>query len=644
MTSSLRPVVVSSSLRAALALLPFFLAACGGGGSAGGGPAPPGPPVLTAPDLTDQAAQTFTAGVALPAAVVFVNAAGGALLADDAVPAAGCLASAELPEGLAVLRTTDTDSCRIIGTPAVGSVGVYLVTVTAVNSAGTDVTPAAVTITVAPATPVVSVPFNSLGTRQAGVSVSSVVGGTVHALLLPTGMAAPAAEAFAAGAGVMSLVVAAGASADFTFTGLAPATAYTAHAVLSTADSVSSAVGDDSFMTMALPEVLTASITRVAGRELDISVTAAPAGTLYLLVRADTDAGLAPDSATALMTAVVDGGAGAYSEELAFDDNVAGDIVLTADGLSPGVPYTVYLATANSAGDLSALVTRMAQTYAPQFAAPSARTIYLIKDVLYDNTVDAANNAMPDTPGQFIDPRYVDDNDIRGTIVECTLVAVDGQAVDTNDPLRQLPAGVSLAVLATGIGCAFTGTPTTFTPMREYTLTATDDSNAVSDSYSVRVKVIDALAPNIQSILGGPVILEQNRTYAEATVEMPEATPAVRFVNRGGPPNAATDVPAGCTALNLPAGLMVERTGDGNSCQIIGTPLAVTNGAVAISIWVRNSNGADLRLAAVSIVVRPAVVIVPLPNLDDADAVTRTALELIAPIVFTNNGGGFLLA
>ncbi|MCH9662264.1 MAG: hypothetical protein K0U66_01220, partial [Gammaproteobacteria bacterium] len=239
--------------------------------------------------------------------------------------------------------------------------------------------------------------------------------------------------------------------------------------------------------------------------------------------------------------------------------------------LTPGVGYTLYLTVANLAGELTGITRLMAQTALPQLTAPTD-TVYLVKDVAYDDTVDAADNAMPDTPAQFIDPRYVDNNAPTGVIDECTLTAVDGQAPDPINPLRQLPLGVSLEVLDTGIGCAFTGTPTIFTPSREYTFTATDDSEVGSAPVSVRIKVIEREAPDLQPLALIPLILEQNRDYAEASDAMPDATPAVRFVNRGGPPGSCTGIEKITSLRGRFAGFTTMVSGDGETCVIVSTP------------------------------------------------------------------------
>ncbi|MCA8836983.1 MAG: hypothetical protein K8963_03930, partial [Proteobacteria bacterium] len=211
-----------------------------------------------------------------------------------------------------------------------------------------------------------------------------------------------------------------------------------------------------------------------------------------------------------------------------------------------------------------------AQTALPQLTAPTD-TVYLVKSVAYDDTVDAANNAMPDTPAQFIDPRYAVADAPTGVIDECTLTEVDGQTPDSTNPLLQLPSGVSLSVLDTGIGCAFTGTPTTFTATREYTFTATDDSEAVSAPVSVSIKVVETAGPSLQPLPSNPVILELNRVYAQATVEMPNLTPAVRLVNRGGPPDTCA---ASRNGSNVPG--FLELSSDGETCVVVDTPETVT--------------------------------------------------------------------
>ncbi|MCA8836536.1 MAG: hypothetical protein K8963_01620, partial [Proteobacteria bacterium] len=444
---------------------------------------------------------------------------------------------------------------------------------TVVTVGGTDSDIDDQDFTTFPAPPAtITVPPATIGGNQAVVSVGSIVSGTVHALVLPATTAAPTdAAALKAATGVMQMPVSAGASVDLTFTGLTAEIAHTAYAIVSFANGGDSNMVTANFTTTVLLTLGTTTITRVAGSEIDISTSSSHPGTLFLLVLADTDTTSVPATASDLVMVTVGDMTGAYAQAFSFNAIEASSIERTAEDLTPGVGYTLYLTVANLAGEIADITTLKAQTALPEFTAPTD-TVYLVKDVAYDDTVDAANNAMPDTPAQFIDPRYVGNNAPTGVIDECTLTAVDGQDPDPSNPLLQLPSGVSLEVLDTGIGCAFTGTPTIFTPSREYTFTATDDSEVGSVPVSVRIKVIETAGPSFQPIPSNLliVIAEINRVYAEATDEMPDLT-AVRVVNRGGPPESCV-----ASTTNVVHVLIPVVSSDGETCVLVGTPAMVT--------------------------------------------------------------------
>ncbi|MCA8837990.1 MAG: putative Ig domain-containing protein, partial [Proteobacteria bacterium] len=115
---------------------------------------------LVAPALTDLVTRELTKDAAIN--LVFTNN-GGAPNADDATPV-GCTASNNLPTGLAVGLSADTNSCAITGSPATASATPVTVTVTATNASGND--NATVTLTVAnPQTPLTAPALTNLGTR-----------------------------------------------------------------------------------------------------------------------------------------------------------------------------------------------------------------------------------------------------------------------------------------------------------------------------------------------------------------------------------------------------------------------------------------------------------------------------------------------
>ncbi|MCH9662258.1 MAG: hypothetical protein K0U66_01190, partial [Gammaproteobacteria bacterium] len=156
------------TLSVALALS-FVLASCGSGNKA----ATPTTPVtpLAVPNLANAAATTLVVGTA--ATINFTNGGGGSLLADDATPNAGCTAT-NLPNGLAVGRTSNNNSCAITGTPDTVTTEAVTVTVTARNATGVDAAPATVAITINAADPVTTLAVPNLA--YAGGDVSAVIG------------------------------------------------------------------------------------------------------------------------------------------------------------------------------------------------------------------------------------------------------------------------------------------------------------------------------------------------------------------------------------------------------------------------------------------------------------------------------------
>nr|MCH9663207.1 hypothetical protein [Gammaproteobacteria bacterium] len=80
------------------------------------------------------------------------------------------------------------------------------------------------------------------------------------------------------------------------------------------------------------------------------------------------------------------------------------------------------------------------------------------------------------------------------------------------------------------------------------------------------------------------------------------------------------------------------RTDDGNSCQITGTSLAATAGAVTVTVTARNATGADVTVATVVVIIRPPPEIIPILRVDAVIDFVVTALD--QSFVFTNIGAG----
>ena len=221
----------------------ILLSACGGGGGSGGGapttPTPPTTPTLERPNLANASAASLTVGTR--ATITFTNNGGGSLIS--------CAVSPPLPAGLAVSRTSDNTSCRIIGTPdAASSQATY--TVTASNATGADATLATVSIAVdSQPQPAAS----NVSANSASIRVTSNAAGTAFVVFLADESTPPAAAdikaAFLGGGGERSSVVAAGSAAvtagshaTVNLAGLAADTSYDAYIVVELGDGIFSAV------------------------------------------------------------------------------------------------------------------------------------------------------------------------------------------------------------------------------------------------------------------------------------------------------------------------------------------------------------------------------------------------------------------
>ncbi|MCA8838267.1 MAG: putative Ig domain-containing protein, partial [Proteobacteria bacterium] len=114
------------------------------------------------------------------------------------------------------------------------------------------------------------------------------------------------------------------------------------------------------------------------------------------------------------------------------------------------------------------------------------------------------------------------------------------------------------------------------------------------------------------------------------------------FANTGGAPNADNATPVGCTAsANLPAGLAVGLSANKLSCAITGTPSAVTDAAVTVTVTATNATGSDNATVALTVTATPPPVTTPdAPVLADLVG-TRTLTKDVAvdDLVFDNSGG-----
>lgn len=130
----------------------------------------------------------------------------------------------------------------------------------------------------------------------------------------------------------------------------------------------------------------------------------------------------------------------------------------------------------------------------------------------------------------------------------------------TCDTLPALPAGITLTVSADGSTCEISGTPVTFQPQAEYTITASN--HAGTSNVLLNIAVHTLLHP--PSLENAP---QQNYS-------LERAIPALRFSNLGG--GALTS----CIADGLPDGLQINVTADLTSCEITGIPTSEQAAAV----------------------------------------------------------------
>ena len=148
----------------------------------------------------------------------------------------------------------------------------------------------------------------------------------------------------------------------------------------------------------------------------------------------------------------------------------------------------------------------------------------------------------------------------RRTIEDIVFTNGGGAPSDTNgcasDPL--LPNGLAIARTSDGNSCQITGTPTAATAARSYNITATNSTGASTIAVSL---TISAAPTSAAPVLVAPTF--------EAFVAGTPITPII-FTNNGGAPAAV----GGCASdVELPDTLALERTDDGMTCQITGTPL-----------------------------------------------------------------------
>ena len=199
-------------------------------------------------------------------------------------------------------------------------------------------------------------------------------------------------------------------------------------------------------------------------------------------------------------------------------------------------------------------------------------------------------------------------NEGGGSLTACTVTS------------SALPAGLVAEVTGDGDSCEITGTPTVEARAANYSIIATNASGDDASPATVNIAVEAPPAP--------PMLANADDASFPASSPI---TP-IDFTNSGGI-NLTSCVPV----TPLPMGLAVATNGDNTSCQITGTPTALTAQA---TYTIRAINGLGMSDATIRITVT-APVELDAPLLINASVATLT--EDIAtglPIMFTNKGGG----
>ena len=139
-------------------------------------------------------------------------------------------------------------------------------------------------------------------------------------------------------------------------------------------------------------------------------------------------------------------------------------------------------------------------------------------------------------------------------------------------------------------------------------------------------------------LIPSPPLAVPNLAYAGGDVSavIGTAITTIEFTNSGGGELLANDAsPAGCSASpDLPSGLTIQRTTNGSSCEITGTP-DEDSAQATYTVTARNATGPDTSTPEVKIAVR-AVATADIPNPD-----SRLLGTVGIPFseTFTNDGG-----
>ena len=613
-------------------------------------------PMLVRPNLTNVSAASLTVGER--ATITFDNDGGDALTS--------CTVAPGLPSDLTVSRTSDNISCQITGIPrAVSDPVTY--TVTATNAIGADTTPATVSISVM-AAPVPTA--TSVTATTASINVPSNTTGTAYVIFLPNGSAPPTAAAIkaarAGAAGVVaasSMAVTAGAQATVSLTDLMGNTEYDAYIVVESSSGGFGTVMKVDVVTPSTPSVLarpnlanasTASSFTVMQRAAAITFTNNGGGSL-------TNCAVNPPLPTGLTVSRTTGNASCQiigtptivrsrttyrvtATNATGADTTPASVAITvmaapvllarpnlanasAASLTAGTRAATITFTNNGGGSLTncavnpplptgLTVSRTSGNASCQIAgAPrvvSGQTTYTVT-ATNATGMGAATVAITVAPAR---PRLVNASAASFTAgTEAATIAFtnNGGGSLTNCGVSPpLPTGLNVLLTDGNASCRITGTPSVASDRTTYTVTATNATGM--DTATVSIAVAPA-RPNLDN------------TAATLTVG-DRAT--IAFTNNGG--GSLTNCRVNTT---LPTGLSVSRTNGNGSCQITGTPNAVSV-QTTYTVTATNVTGSDT--ADVSIVISVSLA---QPDLANASASDLTAGSR-ATIAFTNGGGGAL--
>ena len=269
--------------------------------------------------------------------------------------------------------------------------------------------------------------------------------------------------------------------------------------------------------------------------------------------------------------------------------------------------------------------------------AVSGRTIYGVTaynargaDITEANVsieVVAAGPAVASVTATTVDIN-VPSSSATGTAYAMLLPA--GAAVPTAAAIKAAEAGTGGVVAAGNGAVAADGSMTIrltgLTAATMYDAYVVVESSEGVFSTMAKIDVATQLVPT--PVLAQPDLA--NASAASFTVGM-RAT--IAFINSGG--GALTNCAA---SPPLPNGLSVSRTGDNGSCEITGTPNAISN-QTTYTVTATNATGTGAGTVSIAVMAAPPVL--ARPNLANASAASFT-VGMRATIAFINNGGGAL--